>query len=305
LLRTEPSYLRWQYVAFMARTFWFHAGLVFLGCAVAALLLRRSRLALATVPLLVVALGPVVPQYLRWPAGDGVPRDLRVMNVNLFAGNRQRERLIDEIQAADADVLILIECTSGWRARLWEALGAEYPHTLFAPRDSAFGLAVFSRLPFIDEPDTITRVGGRVPEFRFVVDCKGRRVACRAVHILPPNLAFLPARHAQSADVYQDVRDDLTDAGLPLVVAGDFNWTERSAMHRRFRALGLTDAHEAAGFGLGDTWPVAGWLRYVPGVRIDHVYVGNGVRVVGCRTGTGAGSDHRPVVVDLALDAKH
>jgi endonuclease/exonuclease/phosphatase (EEP) superfamily protein YafD len=40
---------------------------------------------------------------------------------------------------------------------------------------------------------------------------------------------------------------------------------------------------------------------FPPMLRIDHVLVGEGVSVLGQRTGTGRGSDHRPLVTDLAI----
>ena len=90
---------------------------------------------------------------------------------------------------------------------------------------------------------------------------------------------------------------------LPYVVGGDFNLTETTPQHRDFAAIGARDAHDLAGRGRGATWPVNGVFRYPPGLRLDHVYVGNDLVAVRCEAGEGRGSDHRPVVADVALTA--
>jgi endonuclease/exonuclease/phosphatase family metal-dependent hydrolase len=50
------------------------------------------------------------------------------------------------------------------------------------------------------------------------------------------------------------------------------------------------------------TWPRGKLLP--PLVRPDHVLVSPEIAVTGYRLGDGRGSDHRPVVVDLAIPPK-
>jgi len=75
--------------------------------------------------------------------------------------------------------------------------------------------------------------------------------------------------------------------------------TADSEFAARIHALGLRDAHDLAGFGRGATWPVRRWWRYVPGLRLDHIYVSDAFAVTESRTGVGRGSDHRPVSATL------
>jgi endonuclease/exonuclease/phosphatase (EEP) superfamily protein YafD len=82
----------------------------------------------------------------------------------------------------------------------------------------------------------------------------------------------------------------------PVIVAGDFNVAPWS---RSFRATlersGLSDS--AAGHGLAPSWP----SQFPPvGIRIDHCWVSHHWRSVDVRLGPSTGSDHLPLIVDLA-----
>jgi endonuclease/exonuclease/phosphatase family metal-dependent hydrolase len=64
----------------------------------------------------------------------------------------------------------------------------------------------------------------------------------------------------------------------------------------------LTDAAAARGKAYGMTWPRD--RRIVPPlVRIDHVLTTRGLVVTHLAVGTGKGSDHRPLVADVAVVA--
>jgi endonuclease/exonuclease/phosphatase (EEP) superfamily protein YafD len=88
----------------------------------------------------------------------------------------------------------------------------------------------------------------------------------------------------------------------PLVVIGDFNATDDHRGLRRLLGLGLHDAAVRRGKGLAMTWPRNRRLL-PPLVRPDRVLVDRRLAVTGYRLGTGRGSDHRPLVTDLAVPA--
>src|SRR5690606_33163560 len=85
----------------------------------------------------------------------------------------------------------------------------------------------------------------------------------------------------------------------PLVVAGDFNLTPYSPYFEDLvDATGLRDSR--TGSGPGFTWP-----SFFPllGVPIDHCLVSPDVHVAALRRLSAFGSDHYPIVVELALSA--
>ena len=86
------------------------------------------------------------------------------------------------------------------------------------------------------------------------------------------------------------------DKSVPLLIAGDFNLPVESAIFRRHWGA-FTDAFEATGTGLGWSKREGTLLR----IRIDHI-LGNdhAPRPRGTWLGPELGSDHRPVITDLA-----
>ena len=290
-------YLWFWYVAFVARVFAFQAGLALVLLAVVALLLRRYRAVLAVLPLLAVTLGPDVRQCFVSPPQGTEAAVLRVMSVNLLCNNCNRAQLIAEIEAAEADVVLFQEYTYVWHDELQAALGDLYPHVLHVRRRNPLGTAIYSKLSFVGQP-VVRRRLENLPELHATVEYGGRAIRLYNVHLLPPRLSLVSKMRAQFRELLQDLREEQG----PVIMGGDFNYTERVRAHDLVRQAGFADAHEAAGWGRGATWPVSGNLRYLPGIRLDRVYLGCGLRAMRCRTGVGAGSDHRPVIVDVAVE---
>jgi endonuclease/exonuclease/phosphatase family metal-dependent hydrolase len=97
--------------------------------------------------------------------------------------------------------------------------------------------------------------------------------------------------------------DILRDAALcyPLVLVGDFNTPWSFLAVPRWIRRHLADAADLCGGGR-PTFP-----SWRPLLRLDRVFVGPAVRVLGCEVLDGPlvrlASDHRPVVLELALEA--
>ena len=288
-----------SWVLFMVRTFIFHVGLLLLVIGVVSARARNRGLAMATAPLLAVCLGPMLRSYLPGSAAPAAGPTLTVMSVNLLAGARETEHIIAEIKAADPDVLLLQEYTDDWHEALEAALGPDYPLREHVVRDDSFGIAVYSRLPVVEPVERRLPLGGQsVPQMRAVVEHAGRKVAVYHIHLRPPELLeYTVATRLQFADL----SDRVADESLPVIVAGDFNFTPRSAQAAALRRLGLAEAQQAAGRGRGATWPVISFYRYLPGLRLDQVYVSEELTCIEARTGGGSGSDHRPVVAKVAF----
>ena len=292
------------WLAFLVRVLQFHVGLLLGGIALAAAFVRGRRLFLATAPLVLFTLGPAWWGYLFGPAPRSAPPGtpvLRVMSVNLLMVNRDTQPIVDEVGAAGADVVVFQEYTDHWHAALKAALAGRYPYSSFVTQDDSFGVAVYSRTPFVGDVDNHLPLGrSLVPQSRAVVRVGGREVAVYNVHLLPPRrLDYTVESRLQFADLL----DVLAAEKLPYVVAGDWNFTGDTPQHRDLRRVGARDAHDLAGRGRGSTWPVNSFFRYLPGLRFDHVYVGPALTAVRCETGAGRGSDHRPVIADVTFDA--
>ncbi len=84
-------------------------------------------------------------------------------------------------------------------------------------------------------------------------------------------------------------------AGERLVVLGDFNTPRDSAHFDRWRRE-LTHAFEAAGRGIGETWPMP-----LPALTLDQIWSSASLPPVRCWLGWKLASDHRPMVVDFGI----
>lgn len=229
------------------------------------------------------------------PAAAGAPR-IRVVTANVRFPSRNSAPLGEELAAADADILLLQELSSEHLAMIKSAGAFDgYPWSYVDPRPGSFGAGIWSKWPLSGGE---TWEPGGLPMVRATVDVGGTEVRVFNVHCKAPmRRRWIPVWKAQLADLGAAVRSSPS----PAIVAGDFNSTAGHAPFRRLLAeAGLRSAHVEAGRGLATTWPRGG--RVMPPLfRIDHVLVTAGLAVVGVREGRGPGSDHRPVIADLAL----
>jgi vancomycin resistance protein VanJ len=116
--------------------------------------------------------------------------------------------------------------------------------------------------------------------------------------ISPSRRDLLEAETANRNQVSRGVALLVADRHSERILLGDFNMPTDSTLYRR-DWLSYTNAFESTGFGFGYT--VRASLRsWALGVRIDHVLTGNDWNPVRCWLGPDLGSDHLPVVADLA-----
>lgn len=225
---------------------------------------------------------------------DQAPR-LRLYSANLLFTNIDMGGFATEIRAARPDVVALQEVSPVNLARLEETgVLDDFPHRSVFARPDAFGTGVFSKLPLDDSEQT--PVAG-LPVARTTVLVGDHRVRLYDVHTRAP---FGPGGVPTWSQQLDALRGFAEEEKGPLVLTGDFNAT---SAHRGFRELlgaGLRDAHVERGRGWVTTWPSD--LRLLPPLaRLDHVLVSDAVAVLGVREGTGRGSDHKPLVADLAV----
>jgi endonuclease/exonuclease/phosphatase (EEP) superfamily protein YafD len=275
-----------------AYTFWLFlpAYLVLIGAAIG----RNPRLGAAALVLVLCHVVWVLPSFARPTSIPDAARhapQFTLLSANLLYTNREPATLARELLAVDADVLDLQEVTADWldefrRAGLYE----RYPYRALEPLPGAGGTAIFSRLPLADVK-TIEVVNDRMVSATIQVGVKHVRLL--AVH--PGSPIYFANYKAQRAAVATYARH----APRPLILAGDFNTTQYNAWLGDVEHLGLRSAHVMLGKGLATTWPNG--QRHLPPIRIDHVLVSSGVIPLAIREGRGSGSDHKPVIVKLAL----
>lgn len=257
---------------------------------------RRWFLMLPTLALLAYAGWPVAGYFLPHAiASTGHDKwQLRVMSLNVEAGNSRTDLVSAAIEQANSDVVFLPEATATWAEAL-APLRTRYRYGTGDGAGGAFSLLLLSRLPLRDarivdlSDDGWPAIVARIcpSETADDSDCVG----FVGIHPPPPMSAGLAA---QRNAVFRALPGALRPG--PVVVAGDFNCTPWSPFFADL--LAATRLRDSAfGFGVWPTWH----STLLPlGISIDHVLVSDGLVIRNHRVGGDVGSDHFPVIVDLA-----
>jgi len=265
-----------------------------LACLVAG---SRKGLALTCVLMLINASYVVMAT---WPSRQTPPADstmcsLRVLYCNVWAGSDEHERVIDLVHQVDPDVVLFVELSPIWLESL-EPMRDRYPHQVVLrgtfPYDSD-GVGMFSRYPVINGQAAF--LGGEGPPSVVAdVRCNDRSISIVGTRLYPPKDRNLAAAHRRHARVLGDVV-----AGLepPIALFGDLNATPWSLLFRDLlKRSGLRNT--AVGQWPRPTWPADNPLLGLP---IDHCLTSGNVVVRHRKVGPYVGSDHYPLIVDLAF----
>jgi endonuclease/exonuclease/phosphatase (EEP) superfamily protein YafD len=219
------------------------------------------------------------------------PASPQIVVVNLGYRNSDFQRLIDYVNGQRPELVVLSEYTPGWDVALTEGLPG-YPHTLRRPRPDPFGMAVFSRQPFI-EAETLDLGSAQAENIRLRARLGGREISLFAVHLYPPTT---PERAARRLRQLERLADEVRSAPPPRLVTGDLNLTPFSPHFRQLLdRSGLLDARQAQ--GLHVTWPSLPLPLWIP---IDHALADPGSGVSDVRIGPAIGSDHYPLEIVLS-----
>jgi len=267
--------------------------------AIALLLLRRW--AAASLPLVVATanLYFVVPLFigngeLSGSNATGTPaRDpLRVLSVNVFGFNNEHELALDYVRRERPDVVVVQEVTPAWAEAL-SKVAPDYRYQWIHAGDLRSGIAVMSRRTPLNVQQ-IDLGGTGEPSLLLTLPTDDGPLSILGTHLYwPLGDRVTAVRNRQLETLARISRAHAT----PLVIAGDLNVTPFSPHFRRLLREGsLRDC--AAGRGVQPTWPARVPFFFI---RIDHCVATQGVRVRNFRVGDYIGSDHYPIVIDVAV----
>jgi endonuclease/exonuclease/phosphatase (EEP) superfamily protein YafD len=259
---------------------------------VAAAVLRRWGIVLLAVQILVLDVMFLVPAWLPAASPPADAPRVKLLLVNVHLSNRAFGRTIELIRREDPDLVVLLEIDAAWIDAVSPIL-ASHPHRKLVPREDNFGIGVWSRHPLREA--RVEDFGDLdVPTIVANVDVSGTTVTLVATHPPPPATGRGAAHRDEHLRELGESRAAWDDR---VIVAGDLNASPWSAAFRRFTG----DAHlldSRRGFGLQPTWPVGNPLLATP---LDHVLYSRGLAVVSRSVGPDVGSDHYPVIAELAV----
>jgi endonuclease/exonuclease/phosphatase (EEP) superfamily protein YafD len=225
---------------------------------------------------------------------------LRIISFNLLQRNTEEAKTNGPevsafIRNCGADVLVFQELTPALAGVLQQNADL-YPVQSIRARKDSKGTALLSRLPArnvrFEELPGQTQIGAVAVE----VETAAGAVTVFGIHSHKPTKAEgAESQRAYFAWLAKRAREVQTE-GRPFVVTGDFNATPWSVPYRFFaKQCGLLDTSRGVVFG-------ATWSYYLPyRLMIDHGFVSPEWRLLRREVGPSLGSDHRPLILDLAL----
>ena len=234
---------------------------------------------------LVAVVGPWRPQPVPPPV-----RGFRVVAANVNSKNPTIARAVADALAQDGDLVLLIEAGKGrWTPP------PEYP-TVIRPQYSA--QVILSRFParLLDKPRAWPN---DFRAHRLEVDAPTGRVVVYLAHLKRPHLgpgrilrirSQLQAQRREREAMLRSARAE----GVPVVVAGDFNTSDRSRPYRRITGR----FHDAKRTDWGGPTYVRTVLRPFL-LRIDHIFVPRDWCSARPERFDLHGSDHRGLAVDV------
>jgi len=283
---------RWWWLGELAASFRWHLGWCALLCGASLGALRAWKTAGFTALLACWLLAPELALSLRPRPSSARERHLDVVAANLMWPNKRIAQVIDALRAADPDVIAFEELSPSSREQLERALTA-WPARVISPppdqwSDGTWGIGLFSKLPL--QQVRLVPVGDSyAPLIEAQVDCDGRRLTLRVVHVPRPGRLH----HLERRESTLDALEHELQWNESCVLLGDLNTTSNSpAFDDLLERTGLRDSRR--GFGRQPSWTLH-QLVLPLSIAIDHVLVGSALAVVERETLTLPGSDHRAV----------
>ena len=239
----------------------------------------------------IVLIAPIYAASTNRAAPDEKP-NLRILTVNVWDRNTDASRILAFIEKTDPDIVAVQEATPEWN-ELLRPLETKYPHAYTPPRfkPGMPALALYWRVES-GEPSNEFEQG--LPILHLPITVDGHAVEFVDMH---PRAPFTAERAITHKRMLTEAAPWLNTLKKPRIVAGDFNCGLWSILYRRLIAqTGLVNTRQ--GFGVLGTWP--SWLGPFR-TTLDHVLVDEQIHVAHIEVGPHVGSDHRPLLVDLAV----
>jgi endonuclease/exonuclease/phosphatase (EEP) superfamily protein YafD len=242
----------------------------------------------------------IVPYYQKRTAltSQNNLKKLKILHINVLGTNRNSHLVAKLIRETKPDVLTLAEYNERWQQSLTSS-GAlnEFRDKFVVPYGND---GIYSSVPF-SSVRVEYLISGRDPTTIARFKWEGKPVTLLMVHPRPPVKPIWYQRHKNHFAKWEK---DFPQYGQNVLIVGDLNTSPWAHTFRHL--IDFTKLKDSQlGFGIQTTWP-SFWPRQsfrlpVPLIPIDHVLVSDNFNVISRRTGPYVGSDHLPVIVELAL----
>lgn len=260
---------------------------------------RRKLLMLWCIGIIACGL-PIASRYIPCDSAiaaqlaNGRAHPLKIVSSNLqgFCPSVKADEAVKEYAAIAADIVALQELNEP-AAKLIESKNPDaHRYFLPTPPGSPWGMGILSKYPIIRREAKSFGVYCCPTQICDIQTPSGVLTVINA-HPRPPGFDAWDDQMAFVDGAVELVKN----AKHPVVLAGDLNSTVWGKVFLKLQGkTGLVDTSQ--GSGIQPTWPTG---LPVMGLAIDHVLVSKPIRVVSHSTLKNIGSDHYPLLVEIAL----
>jgi len=220
-----------------------------------------------------------------------VPEEqISIIALNVNYRSSDYESTLNYLASSPSDIIVVSEYTPGWESAL-AVLDSDYPYRIGESRTDPWGLAVFSKYPFVSAELLDLGVKDSV-HAHLVVEFDGVPLDILAAHLMVPTTKDQARMRNQQLAALTERMSTMKN---PRMLVGDLNITPFSPLFDDFLgATGLVDARRP--FGIHITWPTNAVPVWIP---IDHCLADPSISIVNVQQGPKFGSDHYPLEITI------
>lgn len=220
---------------------------------------------------------------------------IRVLMFNINYKNKKKDKITNYIKETNPDIILLNEVNIKMMKSFKKRLQHDYPQYQFAFRDKTNGILLMSKLNFKQSQEM--RFDTFPTSIAATVEQKGTEFILVASHARNPKRM---GGYIRQHTFLNNLTDFIKKQNKPLIVIGDLNDSTWSYKFREFLSeTNLNDSRQ--GFGIQSSYNVGNPFLRIP---IDHCLTTDQFQVIDRKTGPAMGSDHYPVIVDIAMPGK-
>ncbi len=220
--------------------------------------------------------------------------NFKIMTANVLMSNRQADKLINQVQHYQPDILVTLETDHWWQQQL-DQLQSAYPYSIKCPQDNLYGMHVYSRLE-LNESEIKYLVEADIPSMHTQIKLScGANVYTHFLHPAPPSPVENDKSTERDAELLA-VAKTITEHNHPVIVTGDLNDVAWSKTTRLFRKIsGLLDPR--IGRGMFNTFHASYPFMRWP---LDHLFHSKHFRLQHIERLHIEGSDHFALLTCLS-----
>ncbi|HLO49342.1 MAG TPA: endonuclease/exonuclease/phosphatase family protein [Kamptonema sp.] len=237
----------------------------------------------------------ILPWYFpqRAIAAEIAGQKLRIFQSNVLTGNRRYADVISLVREEKPDIAVFVEVTQSTWAKELAVLKDLLPYSFGNQDSEQFGMVIYSKFPLENTSLKTFSWGRKVVYAEVIIQSKVISILAAHPPVPTKQKSFLDRNRQLAA-----IGNYVAMLKNPVMVIGDFNVTMWSPFYKNMiKTGGLRNAR--ASFGILPTWPTDKPLFYIP---IDHCLVSKEIQVLNIRAGRKIGSDHLPLITDLAIN---